>query len=132
MGIFGSPKVVIVEDNESLAEIYKVRLEILGYKCFIAHDGLAAITLIREKQPDLVLLDLMIPGISGGDVLARMRAEEWGKKIKVLVISNLNEAEAPANLRTLGIEGYQVKANMADDQLDQLVNNILRPPSATA
>lgn len=127
MGMFGTHKVVIVEDEASLAEIYKVRLEILGYKCFIARDGQEALNLIREHKPDLVLLDIMIPVISGDQVLATMRASDWGKDIKVLVISNLNEADAPAGIRANGIEGYVVKANMANDQIDQLVNSIINP-----
>lgn len=122
-----SQKIVIVEDNTSLAEIYKTRLELLGYTCFIGYNGITGLYFIQKEQPDLVLLDLMIPDIDGGQVLATMRKSDWGKAIKVLVVSNLNETEAPSNLRELGIEGYVVKANMAEDSLDRLVNGILRP-----
>lgn len=128
MGIFGfGPKLVIVEDNVALAEIYKIRMELLGYTCFVAYDGEVALRLIEEKKPDLVLLDLMVPKIAGDMILERMRASDWGKDIKVLIISNLNEADAPPGLREKGIEGYAVKANMHDDTLDQLVNSILKP-----
>jgi DNA-binding response OmpR family regulator len=128
MGLFGSgPKVVIVEDNPALAEIYKVRLEILGYKIFNAFDGEQAIQMIEKERPNLVLLDLMIPKIAGDQVLATMRANDWGKDIKVHIISNLNESDAPAGLRDQGIEGYSVKANLSDDQIDQIVGNILGP-----
>ncbi len=120
-------KIVIVEDNESLAEIYKTRLEIIGYVCFIAKDGIEAITLIEKERPSLVLLDLMLPKISGDQILQLMRASDWGKNIKVYVISNLNEADAPISLRGLGIEGYSVKANLANDQIDQVVDGILKP-----
>ncbi|HPR10569.1 MAG TPA: response regulator, partial [Candidatus Saccharibacteria bacterium] len=95
-------KLVIVEDNPALAEIYKTRLELIGYQCYTAADGEAALVLIERELPDLVLLDMMIPKLSGGEVLERMRASEWGKNIRVYVISNLNEREAPANLRSLG------------------------------
>ncbi|HSX00360.1 MAG TPA: response regulator [Patescibacteria group bacterium] len=122
-----SSKIVIVEDNTSLADIYKTRLEILGYTCFVAYDGKEALTTIEREQPDLVLLDLMVPKIAGDQILEIMRASEWGKDIKVLIVSNLNEADAPAGLRAKGIEGYAVKANLSNDQLDQLVNNILKP-----
>ena len=122
-----SSKIVIVEDNTSLAEIYKVRLELLGYKCFTAYDGVAALAIIEKELPDLVLLDLMVPKIAGDQILATMRASTWGKKIPVLIISNLNETDAPAGLRNLGIEGYAVKANLSNDQIDQLVDNILKP-----
>jgi DNA-binding response OmpR family regulator len=125
-------KLVIVEDNPALAEIYKTRLEILGYQCFMAADGESALLLIEREKPDLVLLDLMIPKISGGEVLERMRATDWGKSIRVYIISNLNEREAPANLRQLGIEGYAVKANLTDDDIDRLVDSILTPPEQKA
>jgi len=120
-------KIIIVEDDTGLAEIYKTRLELLGYTCFIGYNGITALYFIQKEIPDLVLLDLMIPDISGGQVLETMRGSDWGKSIKVLVISNLNETEAPQNLRELGIEGYVVKANLQNDQIDQMVNNILRP-----
>lgn len=122
-----SSKVVIVEDNVSLADIYKIRLESLGYTCFAAFDGREALEIIERELPDLVLLDLMVPKIAGDQILETMRASEWGKMIKVLVISNLNEADAPAGLREHGIEGYAVKANLSNDQLDQLVDRILKP-----
>jgi DNA-binding response OmpR family regulator len=122
-----SQKIVIVEDNASLADIYKTRLELLGYTCFIGYNGITALYFIQQQMPDLVLLDLMIPDISGEQVLQTMRSSDWGKEIKVLVISNLSETDAPPTLRQLGIEGYAVKANLSDDQIDVMVNAILRP-----
>jgi len=128
MDQFGqSQKLVIVEDNVSLADIYKTRLELLGYTCFVAYDGREALALIEKELPDLVLLDLMVPKIAGDQILEIMRASEWGKNIKVLIISNLNEADAPAGLREQGIEGYAVKANLTNDQLDRFVDQILKP-----
>ena len=120
-------KIVIVEDNESLAEIYKTRLELLGYTCFAAHDGKTALKIIERELPDLVLLDLMVPEIAGDKILEIMRTSAWGSNIPVYIISNLNEADAPKGLRSLGIEGYAVKANLSNDQLDRLVDNILKP-----
>ena len=69
----------------------------------------------------------MVPKIAGDQILETMRHSEWGKNIKVYIISNLNEADAPAGLREQGIEGYAVKANLSNDQLDQIVDSILKP-----
>lgn len=124
-------KIVIVEDEASLADIYKTRLELLGYICFVAHDGLEALTLIEKERPSLVLLDIMLPKLAGDQILKVMRMTEWGKDIKVLIISNLNEADAPLGMRAQGIEGYAVKANLSNDQLDQLVDGILKPAGQT-
>ena len=122
-----SQKIVVVEDNQSLSDIYKTRLELLGYTCFVAYDGKEALKVIEKQLPDLVLLDLMVPEIAGDKILQLMRESEWGKKIPVYIISNLNEADAPAGLRDYGIEGYAVKANLSNDQLDRLVDSILKP-----
>ena len=120
-------KIVIVEDNPSLSDIYKTRLELVGYDCFAAYDGEMALAIIEREKPALVLLDLMIPKIAGDEVLKRMRASEWGKDIRVFIISNLNEADAPAGLRDYGISGYAVKANLSDNDIDQLVERLLMP-----
>ncbi|HEY1645903.1 MAG TPA: response regulator [Candidatus Saccharimonadales bacterium] len=130
MDQFGrSQKIIIVEDNTNLAEIYKTRLEVLGYQVQVASDGISALTLIQKEIPDLVLLDLMVPKIAGDQILETMRKSDWGRQIPVFIISNLNESDAPAGLRGMGIEGYAVKANLSNDQLDQLVDSILTPPN---
>src|SRR5438067_1453972 len=132
MDTFGkSQKIVIVEDKPALSDIYKTRMELLGYTCFTAFDGKTALALIEKELPDLVLLDLMVPVIAGDQILKIMRASEWGKHIPVLIVSALNEADAPAGLRQLGIEGYAEKSKLSDDQLDILVDNILKPAGQT-
>ncbi len=120
-------KIVIIEDNSSLAEIYKTRLELLGYTCYVAYNGITGLYFVQKEIPDLVMLDLMVPDIAGDQILARMRGSTWGKDIPVIIISNLNEVDAPAGLRDLGIAEYVVKANITNDQIDQIVNRILRP-----
>lgn len=120
-------KIVILEDNVALSEIYKARLEIIGYTCIMASDGAEGLRIIEKELPDLVLLDMMMPVIAGDEVLKQIRASSWGPNIPVYVISNLNEEDAPAGLRDLGIEGYSVKANLTDDQIDRIVDGILKP-----
>jgi DNA-binding response OmpR family regulator len=125
-------KIILVEDEPALAEIYRTRLEAQGYRCFVAYNGIIALYFIQKEQPDLVLLDLMIPDISGADVLRTMRRSSWGKETPVYVISNLSEAQAPQGLRELGIVGYSVKANLPYGEVDAIANTILRPNTAPA
>lgn len=117
--------IIIVEDNDSLAEIYKTRLELIGYTVFLAYNGITALYFIQKERPDLVLLDMMVPDIAGDQILAKMRASDWGKDIPVYVISNLNESDAPVGLRDYGIVGYSVKSSLANDDIDKIVNKIL-------
>lgn len=120
-------RIVIVEDNTDLAEIYKTQLEAAGYICFVAYNGITGLYYIQKEIPDLVLLDLMVPDIAGDQIILRMRSSTWGKNIPVYIISNLNEEDAPKGLRELGIAGYSVKANISDGQLEQIVHDVLFP-----
>lgn len=119
--------IVLVEDDPQLSEIYKTRLEAHGYTVFVAYNGIIALYFIQKDAPDLVLLDLMIPDISGADVLRTMRRSSWGKNIPVYVISNLSQEQAPQDIAQLGIAGYSVKANLEYGQVDEIVNSILKP-----
>jgi DNA-binding response OmpR family regulator len=80
-----SQKIIIVEDNASLAEIYKTRLELLGYTCFVAYNGITGLYFIQKEVPDLVLLDLMIPDISGGQVLRPCVPATGAKKFRYML-----------------------------------------------
>lgn len=126
--------VVLVEDDKFLSEIYMTRLEMAEIDCVAASDGLTGLGLIHETKPRLVLLDLMLPEMSGDEVLRALRESDWGKDIKVLILTNVSESEAPAGLREFGIEGYIVKANLVLDRLPGIVNAFLEGvvPSAKA
>jgi DNA-binding response OmpR family regulator len=118
-------KVVLVEDDKFLSEIYQTRLQMADIDCVAAGDGMTGLALIREAKPSLVLLDLMLPEMSGDEVLRAMRESDWGKDIKVLILTNISESEAPLGLRELGIEGYIVKANLVLDRLPGIVHAIV-------
>lgn len=118
-------KVVLVEDDVMLAEIYQTRLQLGGHECFVANDGLSGLLLIKDKMPDLALLDLMLPQLSGDDILRQMRKSDWGKDIKAIFLTNISESEAPEGIKELGFERYIVKANLANDQLVEIVNQVL-------
>ena len=114
-------KVVIVEDDKMLAEIYQTRLELAGYTCLVAHDGAKGLALIQQELPDLVVLDIMLPQMSGDQVLAAMRSSDWGKNIKVLIATNISEAEAPESLSHLQFDRFIIKANLEHNQLAEIV-----------
>lgn len=120
-------KIVLVEDDKMLAELYQTRLEMAGYNCLVANDGLSGLALIEKELPDLVLLDLMLPFASGDEVLRAMRTTDWGKDMKVIFLTNISESEAPEGLQELGFERYIVKANLVNDQLAEIVKTYILP-----
>ncbi len=119
-------KIVLAEDDQMLAEIYQTRLEMSGrHTCKVAHDGLSALTMIHSEMPDLVLLDLMMPQLSGDQVLQRMRQTDWGKDIKAIFLTNISESEAPLSLNDLQFERYIVKVSLKQNDLVNIVNETL-------
>ncbi len=119
-------KIVLVEDDAMLAEIYQTRLKLAGYDCLVANDGMSGLLLIEKELPDLCLLDLMLPNLSGDDILRHMRATAWGKNLKAIFLTNISESEAPDDLKKLHFERYIVKANLANNQLVEIVTETLR------
>ncbi len=118
-------KIVLVEDDVMLAEIYQTRLKLAGYNCLVAHDGVTGLSLIEKELPDLALLDLLLPEMSGDEILRQMRKSNWGKAIKAIFLTNISESEAPEGLEDLNFERYIVKADLQNNQLVEIVQQTL-------
>lgn len=84
-------KILIIEDERSLYEILKTRLQQAGYQPLVAHNGLSGLKLALEKKPDLILLDIIMPRMDGVTMLRKLRSEPAGKKIPVIILTNLSE-----------------------------------------
>jgi DNA-binding response OmpR family regulator len=80
-------KIVIVEDEPDTNEMFAEMMQLSGYNVFKSYGGNSALTLISEENPDLVVLDLMMPGLSGLEVLEKMRADPAMSKIPVIIVS---------------------------------------------
>ncbi len=125
-------KIVIVEDEPAIAEMYRFKLQQDGYEVRFALNGEDGLSLIKEFKPGLVLLDLMMPRMSGEDVLRHLRSSDWGKDIKVIILTNVSENTIGDQLKNLGVSRYMVKANYTPSQVAQIVPEVLaeKAPSA--
>ncbi len=119
-------KIAIVEDDLAIAQMYRMKFEVEGFEVQTAENGLLGLKLIEEMKPDIVLLDLMMPEMNGDEVLDKVRSNDWGKNIPVIILTNLSEQEAPAKLKTLGVKRYIVKAEMTPKQVAELVKTELK------
>ncbi len=118
------PKILIVEDEEFLSDMYKIKFEQAGYDTVVAGDGLNGFELAKKEQPDLILLDLILPRLDGFKVLAKLRKESGTKKIKVFILSNLGQSDEINKGMATGADGYFIKANLTPSQLLEKVNAI--------
>ena len=118
-------KICVIEDDKGLAEIYQTLLTTAGFTVVVANDGAAGLKLVEDTLPDLVLLDLMLPELSGYDVLKGMRTSEWGRDIKVIMLTNISETEAPDGIEQLGFSRYIVKANLVSNKLPDICTEVI-------
>ena len=119
-------RILIVEDDPMLVKMYKSKFESAGIEVESAHDGEEGLNKIIERKPDLVILDIMIPKMSGLEVLSSMMKNPNIAKIPVIVLSNLtHELEAKKAL-SLGAKEYLVKAELTPSQVAAKVRQYLQ------
>jgi DNA-binding response OmpR family regulator len=117
--------ILIVEDDRAIRELYLLKFQLEGFDVRVACDGQEGLAVAHEFHPDLILLDLMMPIMKGDEMLAKLRSEEWGASIRVVVLTNLSKDEAPQSLRFLHVDRYVVKAHHTPQQIIDIVNEIL-------
>ncbi|MBX4190774.1 response regulator [Candidatus Saccharibacteria bacterium] len=118
-------KIAIIEDDLAIAQMYRLKFEAEGYKVEIAENGKLGLELCEQMKPDLVLLDLMMPEMNGDEMLEKMRGTDWGKSIRVIILTNVGQQEAPDKLKSLHVVDYIVKAEMTPKQVAELVKKHL-------
>ncbi len=118
-------KIAIIEDDPTINQMYRMKFEATGFDVQLASDGERGVALVEAFRPDLILLDMQMPVMTGHEALKRIRAEEWGKNIPVIILTNMGEEESPKELRDLGIESYIVKADLTPSQVVERVKETL-------
>lgn len=118
-------KIAIVEDDAAISQMYRIKFEAEGYEVETAENGKLGLALVEEMKPDIVLLDLMMPEMNGDEMLEKLRATSWGKDIKVIILTNMGESEAPDTIKELNVEAFILKANMTPRQVAELVKEKL-------
>ena len=121
-------KIAIIEDDATISQMYRMKFEADGFDVRLAANGQIGIEVVEKFQPDIILLDIQMPEMDGAEALRRIRSHAWGKTIPVIVLTNLGEEEAPREMRSLGIQGYIVKANLTPRQVVAQVKAITAKP----
>jgi two-component system alkaline phosphatase synthesis response regulator PhoP len=109
--------VLVVEDDHFLSDIYKRQLESKGCKVQVASNGTEALKTLKTLKPDVLLLDLIMPGMNGFEFLEALRGDTGHKKTRVIVLSNLGQESDKERCRALGVKEYLVKTEVSVDQI---------------
>jgi DNA-binding response OmpR family regulator len=118
-------KIAIIEDDQAISQMYRFKFEAEGFEVNTAENGKLGLQLIENMKPDIILLDLMMPEMTGDDMLAKLREQSWGKDIKVIILTNKGEQEIPDSVKTLNVSAVILKADMTPRQVAELVKEQL-------
>lgn len=121
-------KILLVEDDEALAAVYKSRLELEGFETLEVNNGEKALSAAIEFRPDLILLDVMMPKISGFDVLDILRNTPETGNIKVIMLTALSQPKDKEKAEALGVDDYLVKSQVViGDVVDRIRHHLGMP-----
>jgi len=124
-------KILFVEDDALIARVYSLKLAAEGFEVVIAEDGLVAVQRLREFKPDLVVLDLLMPKLTGVDVLKFMRQHAELKDTRIIVFSNSFLGNLIEQVTSIGVEEALVKASVTPSQLVTVIHKVFQRPART-
>lgn len=123
------PLVLVADDDEDILELVRFRLARSGYDTICAHDGTQALALVVERLPDVVVLDVSMPGLDGVGVTERMRSDESTKHIPVILLTARTNPEDVARGIAAGAEDYVTKP-FSPEMLESRVSAVLKAAAA--
>lgn len=121
----GKPLILLIEDDPLIDKMYKAKFSSEGFKFEVAQDGIEGLELALNKIPDIIILDIMMPRLSGIDFLKKLRQKPKGKKIPVIVLTNLSEKEEKEKAQELGVLDYLIKANVTPGEVVDKIKKYL-------
>jgi two-component system, OmpR family, alkaline phosphatase synthesis response regulator PhoP len=122
---FRMPKILIIEDEKMLAQMYKEKLEKENFKVHLAFDSREGINLAKKEKPDLILLDILLPKENGIFFLKSQRSDPEISSIPVIVISNYDNPKIKEEAIKLGAKGYLLKTDYTPKQLVEKIKDYL-------
>jgi len=125
-------KILIVEDDQIVANIYCNKFSVEGYRVEVAHDGQAGLESLRKFRPDAVVLDLMLPKMTGVELMKKVRAEADFEKLPIIVFSNTYLTNMVQDAWKAGATKCLSKANCSPKQLVEVVRDTLTAGGAPA
>lgn len=118
-------KVLVIEDDYFLRSLITKKLREEQFEVFEAIDGEKGLETLKTEKPDIILLDLVLPGMDGFDVLQQIKKGESTKDIPVIVLSNLGAEEDVARGKELGARDYMIKANFTPSEIVAKIKHVL-------
>lgn len=108
-----SKRILIVEDETDISDAIAASIRQGGFEALTAGNGQEGLTIALQEHPDLILLDLKMPVMDGHEMLKRLREDAWGKKVRVIVLTSMDDVNNVATAHEGNIYDYVIKAHMS-------------------
>ena len=118
-------KILVIDDDENLTTVLVDKLNFSNFDADFASDGVLGLKKALETKPDLILLDVKMPNMSGWQTLEKLRVDAWGEKVKVVMLTSLDKPESIAHAMEEGTTFFIVKTNYTLDQIVEKVKEVL-------
>ena len=118
-------KILVVEDDTFLRQLIAAKMEADGFDIFVAVDADATFKYLEESKPEIILLDLMLPGLNGFQILEEIKKDPKNKEIPVVILSNLSQKEDIDRAMLLGAKDFWVKAYLTLDDIVEKIDSII-------
>jgi DNA-binding response OmpR family regulator len=119
-------KVLIVEDDTFLLNIYSNQLESAGFNVFAAEDGEKGLKIAKKEKPNLILLDILLPGKDGFEVLKELKSLKDTKNIAVILLTNLSQKADLEKGLSLGANDYLIKAHFMPSEVVSKIKKVMK------
>jgi two-component system alkaline phosphatase synthesis response regulator PhoP len=119
-------KILIVEDDKSIRDLYEIKLNKVGFTVFTAEDGGVGWDMAQKELPDIILLDVMMPVMNGFEVLKKLRNKKETAEIPVIILSNYGEVDQMTQGFLVGATDYLIKAEHTPSDVVDIVNETLK------
>lgn len=119
-------KIVFIDDDALIIKIYSTRLTADGYAVYAAENGRVGIDLIKKHNPDLIVLDIMMPHLDGFGVLEHTQSDTSMKDIPVIIFSNMSKQEEIDRAKKMGAKEFVIKADISPSDMIKKIKSYLR------
>ncbi|OGF24186.1 hypothetical protein A3H09_02470 [Candidatus Falkowbacteria bacterium RIFCSPLOWO2_12_FULL_45_13] len=118
--------ILLVEDDATISSIYRAKFEADGFKVLTAIDGASGLELIKKEAPDIVMLDVILPGLDGFSVLEEAKKDKSTKDIPVVMLTNLGTPDDKIKGQKMGAKDYFIKASLTPGEISEKIKEILK------
>ena len=119
-------KILIVEDDNFVAEVYLAKLTEMGYEAILAQNGEEGLAALKKDKIDMILLDILMPIMNGVEMLEEIKKREEWKNIPVILLTNVGEKESIQKVREMGVKNYLIKSHFTPAEVIEKIESVFK------